>query len=181
MCLDVGGPVCIMTRTMGTSQLKYQQNRPASCTAGTGALWHETGVCLRYVCEDTRMEGGWKRALRSSNEQISSSETLDFFPPPPLGFTARSVPCGGLEEIALTYCTMNLRVGCKKNTGQWDRMFLDNVSCEKRSSHYLPPSPHPPCRSVWRCGRSALVSWLRGPSRMHRGSQRGQHSFEMYG
>lgn len=33
MCFEVGGPVCIMTRTMGTSTVQYQQH-----TAGTGIL-----------------------------------------------------------------------------------------------------------------------------------------------
>lgn len=32
MCIEVGGPVCIMTRTMGTSTLQYQ------CTVGTRIL-----------------------------------------------------------------------------------------------------------------------------------------------
>lgn len=43
--------------------------------------------------------------------------------------------------MALTYCTLTLSLGVKQNIGQWDRMFLDNFSCEKGSSCSPPPPP----------------------------------------
>lgn len=57
-------------------------------------------------------------------------------PPPPLplppcvGFTARSVPCGSLEEMALTCCTLTSGFGCKTEYGTvTPDVFFDGLSC----------------------------------------------------
>lgn len=38
MCVEVGGPVCIMTRTMGTSPLQYQHSAASYMVAQESSL-----------------------------------------------------------------------------------------------------------------------------------------------
>lgn len=128
--------VCIRTRTMGTSTLQYQQHTADSCTVGTGLL------------SDTSPEHVWGMTTGGMcREQISRS-----LPPPrpPFGFTARSVPCGGLRGNGFDLLHPEpLRLGVKQNIGQWDRMFLDNFSSERGSL-----GPRRSAGLCGRCGRS---------------------------
>lgn len=53
-----------------------------------------------------------------------------------------------------------LSLGVKQNIGQWDRMFLDNFSCERRSSSSLSFSLSRSlslCRSVWKMWEVCLT------------------------
>lgn len=185
MCLEVGGPVCTMTRTMGTSTRCNASNtvQRATCWAQESSLtrdlfmsevWIHGGIC-----------GGEaplkkKKKLWSTREQISSrSETLHstHHPPPRVYSTVSPMWRSRGNGFDLLH-PEPLSLGVKQKIGQWDRMFLDNFSCERGST--------PLCLRLsaglcGKCGRSASLSWLQDLKRMNRGSQRGQHSFEMYG
>lgn len=66
MCLEVGGPVCIMTKTMGTSTLEHRQHKAASCSAGAGTLSDTRHEDVGGESERSTegIEGGHKRDPR---------------------------------------------------------------------------------------------------------------------
>lgn len=165
--------------------LKCQQHSAASYVLGTRVLSDTRPV---YVWGMNTWGNLWgrgsfkkkKKKLWSTREQISSrSETLHstHHPPPRVYSTVSPMWRSRGNGFDLLH-PEPLSLGVKQKIGQWDRMFLDNFSCERGST--------PLCLRLsaglcGKCGRSASLSWLQDLKRMNRGSQRGQHSFEMYG
>lgn len=169
MCLEVGGPVCIMTRTMGTSTVKHQQHSAASCTVGTGTLSdtrpaHVWGMNTGGMCRD--------RAPKRNSGLPSTSST-----PPWVYSTVSSMWRFRGNSFDLVHPDP-LSLGVKQKIGQWGRMFLDSSSCERGSSLSV-SVPLQVC--VENVGGLPHWAGCRTLKRVNRGSQRGQHSFEMYG
>ena len=79
------------------------------------------------------MEGP-KRALWSKREKISGAEALDSLStsPPPLGVYSAVSPMWGPRGNGFDLLHPDpVSFGVKQNIGQWGRMFLDNLSCER--------------------------------------------------
>lgn len=133
-------------------------------TASEKAQWSSGGADLRLWTTTILLSSSSPAAtLRRVYSAVSpmwesGGNGFDLLHPEPLGF------------------------GVKQNMGQWHRMFFLTASLVGVVGGRLRL-----CLS-WNCGRSPPLGWRQrslkkeeGGGRKRRGSQRGQHSFEMYG
>lgn len=95
----VGGPVCSAVRTMSTSAAATRSGR-----------FHGGHVCDTSEASKEVWSGRGSVAYQGIGDLKLYTPRLGPPSPSTVGLPSGQPPCGGLEEMALTYCTLTLRV-----------------------------------------------------------------------